>query len=218
MERGARGIALSSVVLRGLIDRLYRHPFEGASARRYATAERPAFGDLDDRLCERWRDDLAGARVLLDVGAGPGSFVATARRRYPALSAIALEPSRDYGSSLRARAEALPLRDRAVDVAVAISSIRHVRDRGGALAELRRVVRPDGVAFVVELDPAASRDRVRRHAVGLGSAPLRVAFGPLVVRTAPTAAQIAALARAAGWREVVIEDDPLQPVYRMRLS
>jgi hypothetical protein len=36
-----------------LLDRLlYRHPFEGGSARRYAEGARPAFGDLDDRLLE----------------------------------------------------------------------------------------------------------------------------------------------------------------------
>src|SRR5687768_6545106 len=41
-----------------LLDRiLYRYPFEGASARRYAAMERPAFGDLDDRVL----DTLFGA-------------------------------------------------------------------------------------------------------------------------------------------------------------
>ena len=205
---------------------LYRHPFEGPSAARYARAERPAFGDLDDRLCEHARGDLAGARVLLDVGAGPGTFVATAAARFPALRVLAVEPSRDFvrmlargpATPLRACAEALPVPDASIDVAFSVSSIRHVGDRAAALAELRRVVRPGGAAWIVELDPAADRARIHAHASRLGSPVLRAAFAPLVVRTAPPAATIARIARTAGWNEIAIDDDPVQPVYRMRLA
>ena len=202
---------------------LYRHPFEGASARRYARDERPAFGDLDVRLCLRWARDLDAARVVLDVGAGPGTFGAEVRASRPGIAVIAVEPSRAFAAelpagALRARAEALPLGDATVDVATSISSIRHVADRHAALAELRRVVRPGGACLIAELDPAAERQRIRNHAEHLGSALLRAAFGPLVVRTAPAAETIADLARAAGWARIELEDDPVQPVYLMRLS
>lgn len=200
---------------------LYRHPFEGRSARRYERIERPAFGDLDARLCERWAADLERARTLIDVGAGPGTFVAAARARWPALTAIAIEPSRDFtqvAGAIRARGEALPLGDGTIDVAVSISSIRHVADRVATFRELRRVVRPGGVTLLVELDPDADAARARRHAAGIRSPVLRAAFTPLVLRTAPTAAAIADLARRAGWEHVDVEDDPVQPVYRMRLS
>jgi ubiquinone/menaquinone biosynthesis C-methylase UbiE len=202
---------------------LYRHPFEGTSARRYARDERPAFGDLDARLCDRWARDLAAARVLLDVGAGPGTFGAEVRTRRAELAVIAVEPSRAFAAELpaggvRARAEALPLADVSIDVAVSISSIRHVADRRAALAELRRVVRPGGALLIAELDPAAERHRIRNHADRLGSALLRAAFGPLVVRTAPAAETIADLARDAGWARIELEDDPVQPVYLMRLT
>jgi ubiquinone/menaquinone biosynthesis C-methylase UbiE len=208
-------------VLRGLLDRLYRHPFEGASARRYARRERPAFGDLDARLCERWRRDLGDARTVLDLGAGPGRFGAVAAARFAGLAVIAVEPSRDFARGpgvVRARAEALPVATGSIDVAVAISSIRHVADRHRALAELRRAVRPGGAALIAELDPAADPARIRHHASRLGSAALRVAFGPLVVRTAPAAAAVAAIAQGAGWTEIETADDPIQPVYLLRLS
>jgi ubiquinone/menaquinone biosynthesis C-methylase UbiE len=205
---------------------LYRHPFEGPSAARYAQAERPAFGDLDERLCDHARADLAGARTLLDVGAGPGTFVATATARFPSLAAVAVEPSRDFvrmlarGPALpvRACAESLPLGSASIDVAVSVSSIRHVADRLRALTELRRVVRPGGAAWIVELDPAADGARVHAHAGALASSILRAAFGPLVLRTAPPATTIERVARTAGWRSVDVDDDPIQPVYRMRLS
>ena len=203
---------------------LYRRPFEGASARRYASAERPAFGDLDDRLLDGMAGELDGARRLLDLGAGPCAFAARAAARHPALAVIAVEPSRDFARVrdgmrvVRAVGEALPLADGSIDVAISLSSIRHVRDRVATLRELRRVIRPGGTLVIVELDPAASSTRIATHANRLGGALLRHAFGPLVVRTAPPARAIEANAVEAGWRRRSLRDDAIQPVYVMELA
>ncbi len=116
---------------------------------------------------------------------------------------------------MRAAGEALPLAARSIDVAICLSSIRHVRDRAATLGELRRVVR--GVLVIVELDPAADRRRIATHAAGLASPILRRVFGALVVRTAPPAAAIAAIARAAGFAVRALRADPIQPVYVMEL-
>lgn len=206
-----------------LLDRLlYRHPFEGGSARRYATDERPAFGDLDDRLLDGLVAALAPARAgprrLLDLGCGPGTFARRAAARCPGLTVIAIDPSRDFARPgvVRATAEALPLADRSVDVAICLSSIRHVRDRAATLRELRRVVRD--LTVIVELDPGADRQRARAHAERLGSPLLRRAFAPLVLRTAPPAAVIAGLARDAGFALRALRSDPIQPVYIMELA
>jgi ubiquinone/menaquinone biosynthesis C-methylase UbiE len=201
-----------------LLDRLlYRHPFEGGSARRYARDERPAFGDLDDRLLDRLAPDLDRAARLLDVGCGPGTFVRRAAERFAALQVVGIEPSRDFvrPGVVRATGEALPLADRSVDVAICLSSIRHVRDRVATLAELRRVVR--GVLVIVELDPDAEPHRVAYHADRLASSLLRRVFGPLVVRTAPPADAIIALAGRAGFTLRALGSDPIQPVYIMEL-
>ena len=203
---------------------LYRRPFEGRGARRYATAERPAFGDLDARLLDGMAADLAGARRLLDLGAGPGTFADLAAAQHPGLVVVAVDPSRDYAHLrpglhiLRAEGEALPIAGGTIDVALCLSSIRHVRDRPKTLRELRRVVRPGGSLLIVELDPAASAVRIAAHADRLGSAILRRAFGPLVCRTAPTADAIAALATAAGWHLRARRADAIQPVYILELA
>ncbi|MCE9576473.1 MAG: class I SAM-dependent methyltransferase [Deltaproteobacteria bacterium] len=202
---------------------LFRHPFEGASARRYAAQERPAFGDLDDRLIDDWAPELRAARRAVDVGAGPATLPTRLVERHPALSITCVEPSRDLArrrpgfATVRAVAEDLPFRDGQFDVAWCLSSIRHVRDRQRTFSELRRVIRPGGTLWIVELDPDADRTRCNQHARGLGSPALRLAFRPLVVRTAPTAGEIAALAVAAGWRVTETRADRLQPVYIITL-
>jgi SAM-dependent methyltransferase len=216
---------LAGVVFAPLLDRfLYRHPFEGGSARRYATEERPAFGDLDDRLLDGI--DLASARRLLDLGCGPATFSERAAARHPGLTVIAVDPSRAFVRDLIARrpklsvvqaaGEALPFADRSIDAAMMLSSIRHVKDRAATFRELRRVVH--GTVTIVELDPDADARRVATHANRLGSRLLRHAFGPFVLRTAPHADAIASIARRAGFVQRSLRSDPIQPVYIMELA
>ena len=204
-------------MLAELFDRfLYRHPFEGASARRYAGSERPAFEALDERILDGL--SLQDARTFLDLGCGPATFATLARARHPDLTVIAIDPSRDFAAApgvIRARGEALPLADRSIDVALCLSSIRHVQDRRATLRELRRVVR--GKLVIVELDPEADRTRIAAHASRLGTALLRRAFGPLVVRTAPTVRAISRLGSEAGFTQVALRADPIQPVYILEL-
>jgi SAM-dependent methyltransferase len=201
-----------------------RHPFEGRTARRYARDERPAFGDLDARLLARLRPELATARRFLDVGAGDHELATHVAAAHPALDVLALEPSGSYTRAaragvrtLRARAERVPLIDGAIDVAICMSSLRHVRERVLALRELRRVVRRGGSLHVVELDPLADATRSRRHRDALRSTLARLTFDPLLLRTCPTADRMAALALDAGWNEVTAEIDREQPVYLLRL-
>jgi ubiquinone/menaquinone biosynthesis C-methylase UbiE len=166
---------------------------------------------------------LTGGERLLDCGCGPGVFARTAAARHPGLTVIALDPSRDFARSdhhddrvftVRAAGEALPLADGSIDVAICLSSIRHVRDRSRTFHELRRVV--TGKLLIVELDPASSPERQHAHSDHL-PALLRAAFGPLVLRTAPPADAIAKIAIDAGFRQHALDTDPIQPVYILEL-
>jgi ubiquinone/menaquinone biosynthesis C-methylase UbiE len=200
-----------------------RRPFEGRAALRYARDARPAFAELDARLLERLAPELASARRFLDVGAGTGAFAARVARAHPSVEVIAVEPSATFGTIaetplVRGRAEALPVESASIDVAICLSSLRHVRDRPAALRELRRVVRPGGAAYVVELDPDATRARARAHAAAMQSAILRLTFDPFVLRTCAGAPELAAQARAAGWASATYEPDPSQPFYVLRLG
>ncbi|MGX7825441.1 class I SAM-dependent methyltransferase [Actinokineospora sp. 24-640] len=84
---------------------------------------------------------LGDARSVVDVGAGTGSYEPGGR------TVLAIEPSaemvrqrpRTAAPVVRGVAEALPVRDQAVDAALAVLTVHHWGDWRGGLAELRRV-------------------------------------------------------------------------------
>jgi SAM-dependent methyltransferase len=96
---------------------------------------------------------LGTASSVVNVGAGTGSYEPTDRW------VLALEPSavmraqRPAGSApvAAARAEELPLRDNAVDAAMASLTIHHWAHRALGLAEMRRVARGPVVVFTFDL-------------------------------------------------------------------
>jgi arsenite methyltransferase len=103
-----------------------------------------------------------GERVV-DIGAGPGFLAAEMAAEVGAGGRVfAVDPSASMRELARARgvdfaiedgsAEALPLPDDAVDVAVATQVLEYVPDVPGALAELRRVLRPGGRVLLLDTD------------------------------------------------------------------
>jgi SAM-dependent methyltransferase len=111
----------------------------------------------DPRLRARIHAALGDARVVVNVGAGTGSYEPRDRH------VIAIEPSdvmaaqrpRELAPALRCTAGSLPLRDGAVDAAMAIVTLHHwdsERERG--VRELRRVAR--GPVVIVTFDAEVS--------------------------------------------------------------
>jgi SAM-dependent methyltransferase len=123
-----------------------------AIGRTYASTRRE-----DPRLRERIHAALGDSRTVVNVGAGAGSY--EPRDRY----VIAVEPSDvmaaqrppELAPAIRASAGSLPLRDDAVDAAMALVTIHHWdAELEAGVRELRRVAR--GPVVIVTYDPRES--------------------------------------------------------------
>ncbi|MBX6312574.1 MAG: methyltransferase domain-containing protein [Isosphaeraceae bacterium] len=134
------------------------------------------------RLTSLWLDEaLQGRRGLrvLDVGCGTGWVLSRFRQRGEVAWAIGVDPSpvalaraRRYGEGGLARGDArsLPFADRSFDMVTCFDVLQHL-DAGGdrqALRELRRVLRPGGLALI----RANGRGWARGH--GERAAPYRL--------------------------------------------
>ena len=130
-----------------------RAPLYDTIGRTYATSRR-----ADPRIAARIRAALGDAKSLVNVGAGTGDYEPRD------LDVVAVEPSpvmiaqRPPGSAraVQGTAEALPLADDSVDVAMAINSDHHWPDRAAGLREMRRVARRRVV--LLNSDPDAALD------------------------------------------------------------
>lgn len=105
----------------------------------------------DPRIAAQIALALGNARLICNVGAGAGNYEPRDRR------VIAVEPShemiaqRSQHTVVRARAEALPFRDRSFDAAMAMMTVHHWSDLAAGIAEMRRVA-PLRLVFI--FDPA----------------------------------------------------------------
>jgi Methyltransferase domain len=118
-----------------------------AIGRGYSSVRRP-----DPRIAAQVRSAIGSARSVVNVGAGSGSY------EPDAVATVAVEPSQvmirqrptDAAPVICAYAEALPFPDGAFDVAMAVLTVHHWRDRSLGLSELVRVSRRQ---VVVTWDP-----------------------------------------------------------------
>jgi SAM-dependent methyltransferase len=178
----------------------------------YARLRRP-----DPRIAARVEEALGGARTVVNVGAGTGSYEPAGRR------VVAVEPStvmvrqRPRGSApaVRAVAEALPFADGAFDAAMAVLTLHHWPDWRRGLAEMRRVARgplaiftwdPEHEGFwLAEYFPEVWEiDRPRFPAYSA----LAEVLGPLEVRPVPVPADCTDGFFGAYWRRPHAYLDP----------
>lgn len=114
----------------------------------YSAYRRP-----DPRIAARIVDALGPARTMVNVGAGTGSYEPADR------TVVAVEPSAEMvrqrppsaAPAVRATAERLPFRDRALDAALAVLTIHHWPNWRAGLDEMRRVAR--GPVVILTWDP-----------------------------------------------------------------
>jgi len=108
----------------------------------------------DPRIAGRVSAALGGARSVLNVGAGAGSYEPSDRRVLAAEPSAVMLAQRPGGAApaVRALAESLPFADGAFDAALAVLTVHHWSERRAGLGELRRVAR--GRVVILTWDPA----------------------------------------------------------------
>lgn len=103
----------------------------------------------DPRIGAAIQDALGDAASLVNVGAGTGAYEPADRRVIAVEPSAAMVARRRAGTApcVRAWAHALPIRDAALDAALAVLTIHHWADWRAGVAELRRVARKRLVVF-----------------------------------------------------------------------
>jgi SAM-dependent methyltransferase len=103
-----------------------------------------------------WVLDLAGLSPglrVLDVGCGNGEYLRRLRDR--SVHAVGCDLSTgmlratSHPAVINADVTALPVRDGAVDIVLAVHMLYHVPDRNSAIGELRRVLAAGGICIAV---------------------------------------------------------------------
>src|SRR5512136_668664 len=117
------------------------------------------------------RDSAPG--VILDAGCGTGRLLRKARIRYPGARLIGVDPAEGMIEKARqmlpdaafsvGSAEALPLPDASVDLAVSTISYHHWKDQEQGVREIRRVLRPGGQFLLADMVLPAFLVKVLRH-------------------------------------------------------
>lgn len=120
----------------------------GSIGSSYSRYRRP-----DPRITAVITEALGGARTVLNVGAGAGSYEPADREVTAVEPSAAMRAQRpaDLPSAVDATAERLPFGDDSFDASMATFSIHQWRDVGAGLREMRRVTR--GPIVILTCDP-----------------------------------------------------------------
>ena len=107
----------------------------------------------DPRIAAKIEAALGDARSVVNVGAGAGSYEPADREVTAVEPSAAMIAQRPSGAApvIRASAEELPFADDSFDVAMAILSDHHWRDRTAGLCEMARVARRR--VLLLNMDP-----------------------------------------------------------------
>ena len=106
--------------------------------------------EVADRLLDRLDDVAREFRTVLDLGTHNGALSRALELRSGIEHLVAVDPSfnfleRSRGMPVAADPELVPFRDGSFELAVSVLALHWVGDLPGALAQLRRVLRPDGL-------------------------------------------------------------------------
>lgn len=179
------------------------------------------FREIADRLAERTADVRRQFALALDWGGRTGAFADAARRRAPGKIGRLIHSDISFDLARRGRAEhadatlvadeeALPFADGAFDLIVSAGTLHAVNDVPGALAQVRRALKPDGL-FLGALFGGATLYELRTAWLA-AEAEIEGGASP---RVAPFAelSDAAGLLQRAGFALPVADLDPIRVTY-----
>ena len=115
--------------------------------------------------------------VVLDIGCGTGRLLRAVSTCWPNAQLIGVDPAEGMIANARrlnpdatfhlGSAEALPLLDYSVDLALSTLSFHHWQDHAAALSEIVRVLRPGGYFILVDVSAPQWLGQIVKHATGL---------------------------------------------------
>jgi SAM-dependent methyltransferase len=180
----------------------------------YGPVRRP-----DPRIAAALADALGDAGVVLNVGAGAGSYEPTDRRVVAVEPASVMLAQRPAGAApaVRAVAERLPCRDAAVDAVLGVLTVHHWHDQRAGLRECLRVARDRVVLLTWDPAFAGALWLVRDYLPAIRDldagrfrplAELEAALGPVDVRPVPIPHDCTDGFMGAYWRRPAAYLDP----------
>ena len=195
----------------GVFDRRALRRSFGRAAPAYA-AVAALQREVEARLLEQlhYLDDRVPARVL-DLGSGPGRAAGALKKRWPMAEVVAVDAAlpmlREVPKHTRfwrpvrrvcADVSRLPFADRSADVLFSNLCLQWVDDLPAALAEFRRVLRPDGLLLFSTFGPATLSE-LRDAYLQAGEVPPLSPFAQIQ--------QVGDALLAAGFRDPVLDRD-----------
>jgi SAM-dependent methyltransferase len=187
--------------------RLHRH-----RAARNIGAVSPVLDDIAERLLDRLDDTTHRFTQALDVG-GRGSIAPALRAR--GMHVTSLDPAASLaaqagGTPVSGDAEDLPFASGSFDLVIASCSLHWINDLPGALIQLRRALRPDGL-FLASMPVLGTLDALR-GALTAAEADLTGGASPRI-SPFPDLRDCAALLQRAGFALPVADAEDIDLLY-----
>jgi len=163
-------------------------------------------------LGERLGAVLRRFEHAIDLGTPAGALrsVLAASGKVGTVVAVSAELRRDSGLAVAADEEALPFADGSLDLVVSALALQFVNDLPGALAQIRRALKPDGLLLAALVGGASLTEL--RQAFAQAESEIEAGASP---RVAPFAdvREVGALLQRAGFALPVVDCDRLTVRY-----
>jgi len=198
---------------------------EGGIARWYDKTTRKSMDDFRSLAAEIAAKAPSGGKIL-EIAPGPGFLAIEMAKR--GLDVQAVEISKTFIEIARKNAAAeganvvfmhgnaaeLPVIKESVDFVVCRAAFKNFTEPVKAMREMLRVLRPGGMALLIDMRRDVSVAELRKYVDGLGVSWfnrkfMMLTFRGMLIKRAYPLEEIQRMAAEAGWKDVRIETTPV---------